>query len=103
VLPELSATAATIAAVRTLLDARYDEDEDPALVLVGSRHLEVDGHRRNRAVTLIAASATQLHHDKLVPAARGTARRAVGRPGLGCASPGRGVAVPARPPMSQTH
>ena len=81
VLPELSATAATIAAVRALLDARYDEDEDPALVLVGSRHLEVDGHRRNRAVTLIAASATQLHHDKLVPFRRGTAIEGLDGPG----------------------
>ena len=81
VLPELSATAATIAAVRALLDARYDEDEDPALVLVGSRHVEADGHRRNRAVTLITASATQLHHDKLVPFRRGAAIEGLDGPG----------------------
>jgi predicted amidohydrolase len=68
VLPELSATDATIAAVQALLDARYEEDEDPALVLAGTRHLELaTGERVNRATTLIAASPTQLHQDKLVP------------------------------------
>jgi predicted amidohydrolase len=68
VLPELSATDGTIAAVRALIDARYDEDEDPAIVLVGSQHVELgDGQRRNRAVTLISGTPVELHHDKLIP------------------------------------
>lgn len=68
VLPELTATDDTIAAVRALIDARYEEDEEPVIVLAGSRHLDLGrGERRNRAVTLIAGAPTELLHDKLTP------------------------------------
>jgi len=73
VLPELSATGDTIAAVRALIDAHYDEEE-PAIVLAGTRHLDLgDGQRRNRATTLIAGVPVELQHDKLIPYRNGDA------------------------------